>query len=555
MSTVSTAAAHPAARESGQAPPVLRVEGLTVRFDGTAHPAVRDLDLEIRPGEVVAIVGESGSGKSVTARTLVGLTGEGAHVEARRFEIDGADALQFGERRWRSVRGGTIGLVLQDALVSLDPLRTVGAEIGEVLAHHGLKGPLRRHERRERAVELLDLVSVPEPRERAGAYPHELSGGLRQRALIASAVAGAPRLIVADEPTTALDVTVQAQILSLLARLRDDGDALLLISHDLAVVSSLADRVLVMTDGRVVEEGPARQVLDDPRHPYTRRLLAAVPSAGSRGLRLSSTEREPGPARPPAGDVVVRGTGLVKTYPTGSGGTRHALAGVDVEVRAGQTLGVVGESGSGKSTLARVLLGLVPPDDGTVERPERVLDVQLVAQDPLSSFDPRYPVGRVVAEPLLSLGLSASARRARVAELLDQVGLSPDLVDRHPRTLSGGQRQRVAIARALAPEPRVLVADEPVSALDVSVQAQVLDLLADLQAERGIALVFVSHDLGVVHHVADQVVVLSDGHVVERGDVQDVFTTPTHPYTQELLTALPRLARAGRPARTPRSTT
>jgi len=523
------------------ATPLVTVRGLTVTFDGAARPAVDGLDLTIHRGEIVAIVGESGSGKSVTARTLVGLAGEGAHVHADELTIDGVDARRLSDRGWRRIRGTSVGLVLQDALVSLDPLRRVGAEIGESL-RRTLPGLLARGRRRERAVELLGQVGIPDPADRVDAYPHELSGGLRQRALIASALASQPALLVADEPTTALDVTVQAQILELLAQLRSDGTALLLISHDLAVVAAVASRILVMRDGRVLEQGDVEQVLGDPQHEYTRRLLAAVPSAASRGVRLSSAERTPTAERTPGERVVLAGRGLVRTYPTPAGGTLHALAGVDVELREGEVLGVVGESGSGKSTLARVLLGLVPPDAGEVTRPEGRLEVQLVAQDPLSSFDPRYTVAEVITEPLRSVrGTSRGGRRESVAELLTAVGLDPAFAARHPRTLSGGQRQRVAIARALAADPAVIVADEPVSALDVSIQAQVLDLLLDLAASRGLAILFISHDLGVVHHLADRIVVMKDGEVVEHGDVEQVFHHPSHPYTQRLLQALPDL--------------
>ncbi|MBN8881091.1 peptide/nickel transport system ATP-binding protein [Salana multivorans] len=525
---------------------LVRVRGLTVSFPGTARPAVDGLDLDIEPGEIVAIVGESGSGKSVTARSLVGLAGEHATVRATELTIDGVDARNLSDRAWRRLRGRSVGLVLQDALVSLDPLRRVGAEIGESL-RRVLPGLLARGRRRERAIALLGDVGVPNPAERIDAYPHELSGGLRQRALIASALAASPALLVADEPTTALDVTVQAQILQLLARLRDSGTALLLISHDLAVVSAVADRILVMKDGLVVERGSTARVLAHPEHPYTRRLLAAVPSSASRGVRLSSPDRLPAPERRPGDRVVVAGRGLVVTYPIPGGGTRHALAGVDVELREGEVLGVVGESGSGKSTLARVLLGLHRPEEGEVRRPAERLEMQLVAQDPLSSFDPRYTVREVIAEPLRERGrLDRAGRREGIDDLLRRVGLAPEHADRHPRTLSGGQRQRVAIARALAADPSVIVADEPVSALDVSIQAQVLDLLTDLAAERGLAILFISHDLGVVHHLADRIVVMKDGHVVESGDVEDVFHRPSHPYTRRLLVALPDVRAAER---------
>ncbi|MEU1730141.1 ABC transporter ATP-binding protein [Streptosporangium sp. NPDC020145] len=547
--------------------PLVEVEDLTVSFG--AIEAVRGVSLAVSPGECVAIVGESGSGKSVTARSLIGLTGEGATVGAARLRVGGQDALAFGERQWRQVRGTGIGYVLQDALVSLDPLRPVGREIAETLRLHRA---VPRAEIDGRVIELLREVGVPEPELRAGQYPHELSGGLRQRALIASAIACDPELLIADEPTTALDVTVQAQILRLLDERRRAGTALLLISHDLAVVARLADRVLVMKDGTVVEEGPTGRVLTAPSHPYTRALLAAIPGEHSRGTRLSATSGHvrPEPRRAP-GEVVIEARGLVKDFRG-----RRAVDEVSFELRAGETLGLVGESGSGKTTVARLVLGLLESDGGQAlvegrtwgemtarQRREARRHVQVVYQDPLSSFDPRFNVRRILDEALMVGGVPRAERRDQALLLLDQVGLDGGVLERRPRQLSGGQRQRVAIARALAPRPRVLVCDEPVSALDVSVQAQVLDLLADLQAELGMAYLFVSHHLGVVHHVSDRVVVLKEGRVVETGDVGQIFTAPRADYTHELLAAIPRLDRPSEqagtahlvPAARPRPTT
>ncbi|MGP3937423.1 dipeptide ABC transporter ATP-binding protein [Nonomuraea sp. KM88] len=519
---------------------LVTVEDLHVSFAGTE--VVHGVSLSVAPGECVAIVGESGSGKSVTARTLLGLAGPGSKVRAAAFRVGGRDALAFAPADWRRMRGGFAGLVLQDALVSLDPLRTVGAEIAEVLAVHDV---VPRARRPERVLELLDEVGVPEPAVRAGQPPHQLSGGLRQRALIASAIAADPELIIADEPTTALDVTVQAQILRLLAERKAAGTALLLISHDLAVVASIADRILVMKDGQIVEAGPAREVLAAPAHDYTHALLAAVPSAASRGTRLTTgVPRER--TTPDLSAPVLAGAGLFRSY-----GPRRVVDDVSFTLHGGETLGVVGESGSGKTTLARLALGLLEPDDGQVtlhgrpwsrqrERARRPLRprIQLISQNPLDSFDPRHTVGRLIAEPLR---LPRNERHARVLDLLSRVGLPPGTAARHPRELSGGQRQRVAIARALGPRPDVLVCDEPVSALDVSVQAQVLDLLADLQAEYGTAMVFISHDLGVVRHVADRVLVMKDGRIVEEGDTEAVFTRPGHPYTRALVASVPRM--------------
>ncbi|MFJ9568706.1 dipeptide ABC transporter ATP-binding protein [Streptomyces bacillaris] len=533
--------------------PLVEVQGLSVSFAarrGAPAHAVRDVSFTVRPGECLAIAGESGSGKSVTARSLLGLAGPGAHVTAGTLRILGKDATGYGDRQWRAVRGRHIGLVLQDALVSLDPLRRTGREIAESLRLHR---PLARAEAAARAVELLRLTGTPEPELRARQYPHQLSGGLRQRALIACALACDPPLIVADEPTTALDVTVQAQILRLLAERKAAGTALLLISHDLSVVAQLADRVMVMKDGLVVEEGPARRLLTAPRHPYTRDLRDAVPT----GLRRTR-DRVPRPAAavrtgPPAGDgTLIEADGLCASYEG-----RRVLNDVSFTLRAGETLGLVGESGSGKTTLARLVTGLIRPDGGRLlvegrtwwertarERRETRRSVQTVHQDPLGSFDPRFSVRRVLEEALDAGGeekLSRASRRSHAGELLERVGLAPALLDRRPLHLSGGQRQRVAIARALALRPRVLVCDEPVSALDVTVQAEILRLLDGLRAEHGVACLFISHDLRVVREVSDRVVVLKDGRAVETGDTEDVFTEPRHAYTRELLAAVPDL--------------
>jgi peptide/nickel transport system ATP-binding protein len=525
----------------------------TFHVSRRAIPAVQGISFSIQPGQSVAIVGESGSGKSVTARSLVGLVGREADVTADRLQVDGVDVRNLSDRKWRALRGRRVGFVLQDALVSLDPVRKVGAEVGEALRTHGL---VSSAEREQRVIELLREVGVPEPEVRAGQYPHQLSGGLRQRALIASAIAADPALLIADEPTTALDVTVQAQILDLLVQRKQSGTALLLISHDLAVVSRVADYVLVMKDGVFVEEGPTAQVLSDPQHAYTRQLLAAVPVAHARGTRLSPALGGP-VAQPRAviGDeVALEAKNLVKTFSVPGRGILTAVDNVSLQLHAGETLGIVGESGSGKTTTARLLLDLERADSGTVDvdgtiwseidaRTQRALRqrIQVIYQDPLSSFDPRYAVRRIIGEPLAVAGLPRRARAARIAELIEQVGLGPEVLDRRPGQLSGGQRQRVAIARALAPRPRVIVCDEPVSALDVSIQAQVLDLLADLQQQLGIAYVFISHHLGVIYHVSDRVLVMKDGKVVESGEVEQVFHHPQHEYTRSLLAAVPTL--------------
>ncbi|CAN3983709.1 dipeptide ABC transporter ATP-binding protein [Kitasatospora purpeofusca] len=540
--TTEATAAEAAAGSTGAPGPLVRVEGLRVSFPGAPRPAVDGVSLAIGAGECVALVGESGSGKSVTSRSLVGLAGARARVSARILEVGGADTAGFGERQWRTVRGRKVAMVFQDALTALDPLRTVGAEIAEAARLGGTAGP----DREARVVELLTAVGVPEPEARRTQFPHQLSGGLRQRALIASALAADAPLLIADEPTTALDAIVQAQILALLGRLKDEGRGLLLVSHDLAVVAQLADRVLVLRRGEVVESGPVGRVLSAPEHPYTRMLLDAVPSGRPPARPVQSPPEAPAAEE---GPPVLTGRGLVKSF--APGGPR-ALDEVGFTLRAGEALGVVGESGSGKTTLARIVMGLSRPDAGEVllhgrpwsalperrRRAERSA-IRFVQQDPYASADPRFTVARIIGEALP--GLRRAERARRCAELLDQVGLSAELLSRRPHQLSGGQRQRVAIARALAGRPEVLVCDEPVSALDVSVQAQVLELLDRLRRERGIALLFITHDLAVVRQVADRVLIMRGGSVVEEGGTERIFEAPAHPYTRALLDAVLRL--------------
>ena len=540
----------------------LIVEGLSIEFGG--QTVVHNLSFTLAPGKTLALVGESGSGKSVTARSLIGLAGAGARVTARTLSYGGQDLLGLSERGWRGLRGKGIGFVLQDALVSLDPLRPVGKEILEVLKTHGW-GDRRR--RAERVIELLDTVGVPDPELRARQRPDQLSGGLRQRALIASALALDPGLVIADEPTTALDATVQAQILQVLQAIKARGDSLLIISHDLAVVAQLADEVLVLRHGVAVEQGPMQQVLRNPRHAYTRALLDAVPAEHARGTRLSPQQGTPVvQARPSvAGAVLLKATALGKRYIGPDQQPRQVVDGVSFELRAGRTLGIVGESGSGKTTVARIVLGLLEPDAGHVEflgqnwagagglhvdeqqRRVRRRDISVIYQDPLSSFDPRWSVGQILADALDVAGVTAPQQTARIQQLLEQVRLPTELATRRPLQLSGGQRQRVAIARAIASNPKVIICHEPVSALDVSVQAQVLDLLADLQASLGLAYLFISHDLGVIRHVSDEVLVMRHGKVVESAPVETLFEHPQHDYTRRLLGAVPRLPGAETP--------
>ncbi|MGF7050887.1 peptide/nickel transport system ATP-binding protein [Bosea sp. OAE752] len=546
--------AAPAAR-----PAILEVEDLHIAFPSRLGPreVVRGISFTIGAGEILAIVGESGSGKSVTARALVGLAGSGAELRARSLRLSGHDGearslTELSERQWSKIRGREIGFVLQDALVSLDPLRRIGREVGEPLLTHGL---VPRAEIGKEVETLLARVGIPDPVVRAAQYPHELSGGLRQRALIASALAARPRLLIADEPTTALDVTVQQQILSVFQALAKAGHGILLITHDLAVAAQLADRIAVMQNGELVETGPAREVLRKPRHAYTQRLLSAVPSAATRGRWLSTSGARPVKAQPERSQPILALRDIAVRFTRPDRSVTHAANGVSLHVYPGETLGIVGESGSGKTTIGKVALALRPPDAGEVlfrgqawsqlsERQRRPLrrHVQTIVQDPLNSFDPRYAVERIIEQPLLlHTDLGKAARSARVRELIQLVNLPSDVLDRRPTALSGGQRQRVSIAQALASEPDLLICDEPVSALDVTTQAQVLDLLIALQNRLGLAMLFISHDLGVIRHMSDRIAVMKDGVIVETGAAEEVFDAPKHDYTRRLLEAVPRL--------------
>lgn len=552
---------------------VLDLVDLTIRFPGQESPVVDRVSLNLRAGECLALVGESGSGKTLTARSLLGMTPPGAITTVGRLAIDVADATNLTERQWRERRGRDLGLVSQDALVALDPLRHVGREVAEAMEIHG-RVPTRpaavtqppgdsgerhrgsRAEIRSAVLELLDLVALPDAPERSRQFPHQLSGGLRQRALIAAALSAGPGIVIADEPTTALDVTVQARILDLLNQLKASGIAILLISHDLAVVGRVADRVMVMRAGRVVESGAAATVLSNPSDDYTRSLIAAVPTLVTSGTdadddSAAGTEAHRGitPVAP-----LLRVTSVSRSYRRVGQADRIALDDVSLQVNAGESLGIVGESGSGKTTLTRAIMAFDRPTRGTVEldglawsalsersRRARRGEIQLITQDPLGSFDPRYSVGRIIGEALPGGRGGGSTRGERIRELLDQVGLSDSLLNRRPAELSGGQRQRVAIARALAPRPRLLVCDEPVSALDVSVQAQILALLESIREQTNLAIVCVSHDLAVVSQLCERVIVMKDGRVVESGSTGRVFSHPTHAFTRELVAAVPRL--------------
>ncbi|WP_329334985.1 ABC transporter ATP-binding protein [Streptomyces sp. NBC_00663] len=510
---------------------LVNVTDLTVEFGSLR--AVDGLSFRLAPGGALALVGESGSGKSTVAAALLGLhRGTGARVGGS-IEVAGIDVERASDEVLRRLRGGRAAMVFQDPLSSLDPYYAIGDQIAEVYRVHTR---VSRRAARARAIEVLDRVGIPDAARRSRSRPHEFSGGMRQRALIAMALACEPALLIADEPTTALDVTVQAQILDLLHTLREEtGMGLLLVTHDVGVAAESVDEVLVMRHGRAVEHGPVGTVLGQPGETYTRDLLAAVPRVDAPRTAVG----EPG-------DVVLEATGLRREFGRG----KKAFTAVDdvsLTVRRGETLGVVGESGSGKTTLGRMLVGLLEPTAGEVRHEGHARvgvrpTVQMVFQDPVSSLNPRRSVGESIADPLRARGERDEQRiRGRVTELLERVGLEGAHYDRYPHEFSGGQRQRVGIARALAADPRVIVCDEPVSALDVTTQAQVVALLGELQRELGLALVFVAHDLAVVRQVSDRVAVMRRGRIVESGPADEVYDNPQHPYTQQLLAAVPAL--------------
>ncbi|MFC9941905.1 ABC transporter ATP-binding protein [Streptomyces pratensis] len=538
--------------------PLVHVEDLTIDF-GTVR-AVDGLSFTLEAGAALGVVGESGSGKSATASALLGLhRGTGARVTGT-VRVAGTDVGAADDAELRGLRGAKAAMVFQDPLSSLDPYYTVGDQIAEVYRVHN---SVSRRAARARAVEVLDRVGIPDAARRARSRPHEFSGGMRQRALIAMALACEPRLIVADEPTTALDVTVQAQILDLLHGLRaETGMGLLLVTHDVGVAAESVDDILVMQHGRAVERGPVTEVLGTPREPYTRELLASVPRVEGKRAGL------PGPRTAPAdAEPLLEAVGLRREFGRGAGRVT-AVDGVSLTVHAGETLGIVGESGSGKTTLGRMLVRLTDATAGRLRYggadigslPEKDLrpfrrELQMVFQDPVASLNPRRSIGESVADPLRAAGETDEGRiRDRVRELLERVGLDAGRYERHPHEFSGGQRQRIGIARVLAAEPKLIVCDEPVSALDVTTQAQVIALLAELQSELGIGLVFIAHDLAVVRQVSDRVAVMRRGRIVEQGATDDVYGSPQDPYTRQLLAAVPALdparAAARRAART-----
>ncbi|MFF3396820.1 dipeptide ABC transporter ATP-binding protein [Streptomyces sp. NPDC002669] len=529
---------------------LVEVSGLSISFGDVR--AVEDLSFSLEAGGALGVVGESGSGKSASAYALLGLhRGTGAEVGGS-VRVAGVDVNAADDAELRALRGAKAAMVFQDPLSSLDPYYAVGDQIAEVYRVHNRAS---RRAARARAVEVLDRVGIPDAARRSRSRPHEFSGGMRQRALIAMALACEPQLLIADEPTTALDVTVQAQILDLLHGLRrETGMGLLLVTHDVGVAAESVDEVLVMQSGRAVERGPVGEVLVTPREPYTQALLAAVP-------RVTQPRAVPGAAEVPdaavasgtagdsgtaggsgeaagAADVLVEAVDVRQVFGRGKSAFA-AVDGVSLTVRRGETLGVVGESGSGKTTLGRMLVGLREPTSGRLTRRARV---QMVFQDPVSSLNPRRSIGESVADPLRAAGeRDESVIGARVRDLLTRVGLDPESYHRYPHEFSGGQRQRVGIARALAAEPELIVCDEAVSALDVTTQAQVTALLARLQRELGLALVFIAHDLAVVRQVSDRVAVMRRGRIVEEGEVDEVYGNPRDPYTKQLLAAVPAL--------------
>ncbi|NTH14650.1 ABC transporter ATP-binding protein [Agrobacterium rhizogenes] len=530
--------------------PVLDVSGLTIAYRDRSgsRPAVHGIDFKVNAGEVVALVGESGSGKSSTAQALIGLLPEGGLLQQGSIRLNGQDIAGWPQKRLDGIRGSVISLVPQDPGNSLNPVRTIGDQVAEILIIHGRASGAAAY---LQAIELLERVGLNQPRLRAKQYPHELSGGMRQRVLIAIAIALKPSLIIADEPTSALDVTVQKHILDLIDDLRREyGTAILLVTHDLGVAADRSDRLVVLQHGRIQEQGRTADIVRNPQSAYTRRLLADAPSLNARVPRAARPDTT---ASKPADDIIVV-DGLVQDFgPGGKGGSFRAVDGLSFRVRRGTTHAIVGESGSGKTTAIRIVSAFQRQTAGKVFingldlsslRGETLRlfrkKIQLVYQNPFSSLDPRQTIAKIVEEPLLNFErLPQADRLARVTATIEKVGLPADVLQRRPHALSGGQRQRVAIARALVLDPEILVLDEAVSALDVTVQAQILSLLDELQRELGLTYLFVSHDLAVVRQISDTVSVLNDGKLVEGGPIDDVFGNPQNAYTRELIDAVP----------------
>ena len=531
---------------------VVRIENLSIALPpGTDRQfAIENISLTLESGAIVCLVGESGSGKSITASALLKLNPPELPIVSGRIMLGDRNSANLNERDLRAIRGPEIGMIFQDPMTALNPLRTAGDQIGEMLKTHTSLG---RDEIRKRTLKLLEDVGIPDPAA-AHAYPHELSGGQRQRVMIAMALALEPRVLIADEPTTALDVTVQKQILNLIRHIqRRTGMAILFITHDFGVVAEIADKVVVMKDGLIVETGTADEILKAPRHDYTRALIAAVPSL------------EPPPPRQLETTPAMTVRGLKKTYRTGGGWfgrsarMTEAVKSIDIDLTRQTTLGIVGESGSGKSTLARCITRLFDPDEGSITldglnygalqgeelRQQRHL-MQMVFQDPYTSLNPRRTAGDLVTQGLIARGIDKAEALQRAKALFELVGLDKESTKRLPHEFSGGQRQRIGLARALALEPRILVADEPVSALDVSVQAQVLKLLVDLRNRLSLTIVFITHDLRVAAQICDRIAIMRRGEIVEQGATSEIFAGPRHEYTRALLAAVPGKAYFGR---------
>ncbi len=528
---------------------LLDIRDLYVKLpSGAERPyAVEDVSYSLSQNEILCLVGESGSGKSITARAIMGLLpAPYVAVEKGQILFNGEDLTQVSDARMRQIRGGEISMIFQEPMTALNPVLNIGSQIDEVIRFHA---SLSRRQRRERALKYIDDVQLPDPEHILRAYPHELSGGQRQRAMIAMALAMEPKILIADEPTTALDVTTQAQILRLIKDLqKSHGTGVLFITHDFGVVADVADRVAVMQHGKIVEIDSTSRVLNQPRHEYTQSLIRAVPSL------------KPRPARELSNDLELRVGQLTKTYKSGGGwfgfGSKerivHATNQVDLKLHHGETLGIVGESGSGKSTLARCIVRLIDSDEGEIIYQDvdlRPLDraamrpyrsrIQMIFQDPFASLNPRSKVGQIVADGPIVLGVNPKDAYKRAHDMLALVGLDDRAFDRFPHEFSGGQRQRIGIARALALDPKILVADEPVSALDVSIQAQILQLLADIRDRLQLSMIFITHDLRVAAQVCDRIAVMRLGKVVEEGPTATLFEKAEHPYTRELLGAVP----------------
>ena len=558
------------------AQPVLVVEDLTTSFKSPEgwKAVIRNISLHVDAGETVAIVGESGSGKSVTALSTMRLLPAGRSRVEGRILLDGRDLLKASDREMRSVRGGSIGMIFQEPMTSLNPVFTIGNQIAEALVlHRGMSWK----EAEAETLRLMDRVRIPAAKSRLHEYPHKFSGGMRQRVMIAMALASRPKLLIADEPTTALDVTIQAEILHLLRELqREENMGVLFITHDMGVVAEIADRTMVMFRGDMIETGPTSEIFESPKAVYTKSLLASIPRLGTMGAaaapkRFPEVDPATGEAadgsemKPVAQTVepILKVDNLAMRFDLPNGRV-HAVEDVSFDLRPGETLSLVGESGCGKSTTGRAIIRLLTPTAGSImidgqdvtKAGSRALrDMrrisQMIFQDPFASLNPRITVGSAIAEPILAHGLMGRRdAKARVAELLEQVGLSAKMADRHPHEFSGGQRQRISIARALALEPKFIVADEAVSALDVSVKAQVSNLLLDLQQEHGLAYLFISHDMAVVERMSHRVAVMFLGEIVEIGPRAAIFDNPQHPYTQRLISAVP-IPDPGRRGQTP----